>query len=229
MLALKRKSIIVVRMILFVFALSSCASQMVEKQGINLSEYSCIKYRIVEEYPSQEDVEETLDKISKRAKLYDNNAITMQEENNDIAVYIPKSDNADDIVKELESLGEIYFVEFSYDANDKVTGIKDMVLDGTHIKDVGVAEDIDSEDEYEVGITLNDEGARLFEDATRRNIGKQIAIVYDDEIISAPIVNEPIINGYCSITGHFTYDQAFDLAESLRLGALPLHLEVVEQ
>jgi preprotein translocase subunit SecD len=87
-----------------------------------------------------------------------------------------------------------------------------------------------TEDEYgkpAVAFSFNREGAEAFERATADNIGKQIAIVLDDVIISAPVV-QTRISADGRITGNFTYDEAVRLAIMLKAGALPVEVEVVE-
>lgn len=81
----------------------------------------------------------------------------------------------------------------------------------------------------EVMIEFDKEGAQLFAKATSDNVHKPIAIVIDNEIISAPNVNEPITNGSAVITGSFTAKEAQDLAVLLRSGALPVSFEVMEK
>ncbi len=72
-------------------------------------------------------------------------------------------------------------------------------------------------------------GARAFAEATRENVGRQLAIVLDDAVISAPIIREPILGGSGMINGNFTPREANDLAVLLRSGTLPLRLDVVDQ
>lgn len=72
-------------------------------------------------------------------------------------------------------------------------------------------------------------GARKFADITRRNVGKPFAIVLDDVIITAPVINGPIPGGSGQISGNFTIESATDLAVLLRAGALPAPLKVVEE
>lgn len=81
--------------------------------------------------------------------------------------------------------------------------------------------------EYAVKLTLTSEGGKKFAEATKRNVGKPIYIVYDGQIISYPSVNEPITNGECIISGKFTYESANSLATSIRLGMLKLTLSEV--
>ena len=79
--------------------------------------------------------------------------------------------------------------------------------------------------EYVVSLTLTDDGAVKFGVATAANIGKQIAIVYDGEVISAPMVNEAISNGQAQISGSFTFEEAEQLASTIRIGTLSLELQ----
>lgn len=72
-------------------------------------------------------------------------------------------------------------------------------------------------------------GARKFADVTTDNVGRPFAIVLDDEVITAPRINEPIIGGSGQISGSFTVQSANDLAILLRAGALPAPLKVVEE
>lgn len=79
-----------------------------------------------------------------------------------------------------------------------------------------------------VSIEFNSEGATLFENATARLIGKQLAIVLDNVVISAPVVQDRISGGRAQITGRFTADEAGRLAIMLKAGALPVAVEIAE-
>jgi preprotein translocase subunit SecD len=80
-----------------------------------------------------------------------------------------------------------------------------------------------------VTFRFNNNGARRFADATRQNVGRPFAIVLDNEVISAPVIREPILGGSGQISGSFTVQQANDLAILLRAGALPAPLNVIEE
>jgi preprotein translocase subunit SecD len=80
-----------------------------------------------------------------------------------------------------------------------------------------------------VTFRLNAEGARRFAQVTRENVGRPFAMVLDHEIISAPVIREPIVTGSGEISGNFTVQQANDLAVLLRAGALPVPLSVIEE
>lgn len=80
-----------------------------------------------------------------------------------------------------------------------------------------------------VSFRFNGQGARRFGDATSANIGKRFAIVLDNKVISAPVINTAITGGSGQITGNFTVETANDLAVLLRAGALPAPLKVEQQ
>lgn len=80
-----------------------------------------------------------------------------------------------------------------------------------------------------VSFRFDSVGAKKFGDATRKNVGRPFAIVLDDEVISAPVIREPILGGSGVISGSFTVQGVNDLATLLRAGALPAPLSVLEQ
>jgi preprotein translocase subunit SecD len=80
-----------------------------------------------------------------------------------------------------------------------------------------------------VNFRFNSAGARKFGAATVENVGKRFAAVLDNEVITAPTIREPILQGSGQISGSFTVESANDLAILLRAGALPAPLTVIEQ
>jgi preprotein translocase subunit SecD len=80
-----------------------------------------------------------------------------------------------------------------------------------------------------VTFRFNTSGARKFGRVTQENVGKPFAIVLDNEVISAPVIREPILGGSGQISGSFTVEQANDLAILLRAGALPAPLTIIEE
>src|SRR6267154_552056 len=80
-----------------------------------------------------------------------------------------------------------------------------------------------------VSFKFNINGARKFAQATQENVGRPFAIVLDNEVISAPVIREPILGGSGQISGNFTVQSANDLAILLRAGALPAKLTPIEQ
>ena len=80
-----------------------------------------------------------------------------------------------------------------------------------------------------VSFRFNTSGARKFAQVTQESVGKPFAIVLDNEVISAPVIREPILGGSGQISGGFTVEQANDLAILLRAGALPAPLTIIEE
>jgi protein-export membrane protein SecD len=80
-----------------------------------------------------------------------------------------------------------------------------------------------------VNFRLSSAGASKFADVTTKNVGRPFAIVLDNEVISAPVIREPIIQGSGQISGNFTVETANDLAILLRAGSLPAKLTIVEE
>lgn len=80
-----------------------------------------------------------------------------------------------------------------------------------------------------VTFRFDSRGAQRFAQATQQNVGRPFAIVLDDQVISAPVIREPIIGGSGQISGNFSVQSANDLAVLLRAGALPATLTVVEE
>jgi preprotein translocase subunit SecD len=80
-----------------------------------------------------------------------------------------------------------------------------------------------------VSFKFNINGARRFATVTQENVGRPFAIVLDQEVISAPVIREPILGGSGQISGSFTVEQANDLSVLLRAGALPAKLTPIEQ
>jgi len=80
-----------------------------------------------------------------------------------------------------------------------------------------------------VSLQFNDEGAKLFESLTEKNIGKPVAIYIDNALISAPVVQEKISGGKAQITGKFTTEEAKKLVMNLNAGALPVPIKLISQ
>ncbi|MFZ5626502.1 MAG: protein translocase subunit SecD [Bacillota bacterium] len=81
----------------------------------------------------------------------------------------------------------------------------------------------------EINLTFTSEGARKFAEITTKNVGKPIAIYLDEQLLTNPVVQEPITNGQARITGNRTVEEAENIAKLLRAGALPLDLEFIEK
>lgn len=103
-----------------------------------------------------------------------------------------------------------------------------IALEGKHVSDARLAFHPDT-GEPVVNFRLDKEGARRFGDMTENNIGRALAIVLDDRVITAPVIRSAITGGSGEISGAFTSAEAHDLALLLRAGALPAPLHVIEE
>ncbi len=105
---------------------------------------------------------------------------------------------------------------------------KRIILSGDNLVDAKPTMNSQT-NETVVSFSLDRVGAKKFGKATSTGVGKQLAIVLDGKIISAPSVREPIIGGSGQISGNFTFQSATDLALLLRSGALPAPLNIIEE
>ena len=121
--------------------------------------------------------------------------------------------------KAIAMLGRTAMLEFK-DMEGKT------VLTGKDLKDSKAS--ADQAGQPVVTLEFNAEGAKKFADLTARNVGKQIAILLDGDVLTAPRVNEPITGGKAQITGSRDAKDAEHLAILLRSGSLPVKLEIVE-
>ena len=102
------------------------------------------------------------------------------------------------------------------------------LMTGEYITDARVRPSAQLQGPY-VELILNSSGARLFEQITAANVKRRLAIVLDNRVYSAPVIQERIGGGRASITGSFTIQEARDLAIILRAGALPAPVEIAEE
>ena len=110
------------------------------------------------------------------------------------------------------------------ETNDEI--VYHTVMTGERLSEVGVTRgELNS---YEVGFQLDSEGAEIFGEFTKNNVGGYLAIVLDKTIISIPRISVPITGGGGSITGNFDSESANELALQLRYGSLPIPLKVAE-
>jgi len=133
-----------------------------------------------------------------------------------ILVQLPGMDDP----QEAESLiGKTALLEFKDDSGQ-------TLLTGAHLKNAKAS--FDRFGRANVVLEFDEEGAKLFEQATMRNVGKVLAITLDGQEISAPVVEEPIPSGEASIVGQFSVEEAQQLALLLRSGALPVEVKILE-
>lgn len=156
-----------------------------------------------------------------------------------IIVRFPWKSNEQDFNPEaaIEELGKTAQLAFYKDVPiDQTTGLLsanagEPVLTGA---DVEKAEFVMQQDpttgvsQPVVSLVLKDEAKEKWAEATKEQVGKQISIFMDDEVISAPTVDEEITDGRCVISGNFTAESAVELANQINGGALPFELVIPE-
>lgn len=213
--------------------------------GLDLSGGVSITYQTKDKNPSAEDMSDTVYKMQKRVEQYSTEAQAYKEGNDRITVEIPGATDADAILNDLGKPGSLCFItqedsdgnkNFTYGTNgyelsrslDEIREAGCVVLEGTDVANAeggAYQSSQNSSRQYAVSLTLTDEGKTKFADATAANVGKQIAIVYDNQILSAPNVDEAITGGQAQITGMSGVEEAQNLASYIRIGSLSLELE----
>ena len=118
-------------------------------------------------------------------------------------------------------------LQFEDDTTEALVS-KRIILSGENLLDAQPQMNSQT-NETVVSFTLDRVGAKRFGKATRTGIGKQLAIVLDGKIVSAPVIRDAIVSGSGQISGNFTFQSATDLALLLRSGALPAPLNIIEE
>ncbi|MCI6675358.1 MAG: protein translocase subunit SecD [Clostridiales bacterium] len=192
--------------------------------GLDLRGGVSITYQAVgEETPSDQDMEDTRNKLQKRVEGKSTEAQVYREGSDRITIDIPGATDANAILQELGKPGSLIFCT---DASD-VQGTK--VMDGNQVKSAqgGSRQNTAGQVEYLVQLTLTPEGQKAFSEATAElaSENKPIYIIYDGKVISAPAVKDHITGEVCSIDGMESLEAAEDLASTIRIGALPVELK----
>ncbi len=185
--------------------------------GLDLAGGVSITYQVKDKNPSDEEMSDTIYKLQKRVEQYSTEATVYQEGDDRINIEIPGVTDANTILDELGKPGSLEFV----DPNG------DTVITGADVQTATAksGQDDMNNTEYSVELTLNEEGKKKFADATTEFVGQVIKIVYDGETISDPQVRNAITGGTAYITGNFTFEEAENLASTIRIGGLKLELE----
>ncbi len=186
------------------------------KLGLDLAGGVSITYQAKDENPSAEDMKDTIYKLQQRVQNYSTEAEVYQEGNDRINIDIPGVSDANAILAELGKPGSLVFMDSEGTTiltGDQVSAAQAGMIDGTTGK------------EYVVSLTFTEEGTKAFADATTNNVGQPIYIIYDNEVVSAPIVQEAITGGQCTIDGIGSFEEAENLASTIRIGSLSLELE----
>ncbi|BBF45374.1 protein-export membrane protein SecD [Lachnospiraceae bacterium KM106-2] len=190
------------------------------KLGLDLAGGVSITYQTQKSNPTDTEMKDTIYKMQKRVENYSTESEVYQEGSDRINIDIPGEDDADAVLTALGKAGSISFV----DPDGK------EVINGKHVK-TATAQTINENGmkQYIVSLTLNSKGAKLFGEATTRLAPNResISIVYDGKTISSPAVQTAILDGKCQIDGQKSFEEADELASTIRIGALPIELKEI--
>lgn len=188
--------------------------------GLDLAGGVSITYQVMDEDATSEQMSDTIYKLQKRIESYSTEATVYQSGDDRICVEIPGVTDANDILEDLGTPGSLQFCD--PDGNVFMTG--DDVVDAQ----AGTMNDKTGNNAYCVDLVLSDEAAETFAEMTGENIGKNLPIIYDGEVISNPVVQSKIEGGTAQITGMANYEEASQLASQIRIGSLSLELSELE-
>ena len=191
------------------------------------------------EQPTDKDMADTIYKMQKRVETLESTEAAVYQEGSDrVTIDIPGASDSEEVLKELGKAGALYFILYSDlktekggtpNEGDKVVYDKSKVLlTGDMIGEATSGsrqQEGTGKTEYGVSIKFAGKGIKKFAKITGEHVGEQLAIIYDEKLVSAPNLKEEISGGECWISGSFTSESAEQLASTVRIGALPLELE----
>ncbi len=203
---------------------------------VNFSRQGLIKLKNSSQDQAIEIVRRRVDEVGT------NEPNILKRGNNRILVELPGLDDPMRIKSLLGKTAKLTFRFVTNDENDRfgveklkfendleeATVSKRIIISGENLLDAQPKMDTQTNQTI-VSFTLDRVGAKRFGKATSTGIGKQLAIVLDGKIISAPVVRDTIASGSGQISGGFTFQTATDLALLLRSGALPAPLQIIEE
>lgn len=218
--------------------------------GLDLAGGVSITYETVEDCNADE-MSDTVYKLQKRAESYNTESQVYQEGNNRINVDIPDAENPRETLEKMGSAGALYFISndvyneakanYPTTLNEKGQEVfpegvqfSEIVCEGSDIADATagtIQEQTTGINKNVVDVEFSPSGANKFADASTyayNHNNEPIHIIYDNIVISSPNVQSPITDGKCQISGGFeVYDEADELATTIRIGALPIELKVL--
>lgn len=203
------------------------------KLGLDLRGGVSITYEIQNEKFSQTDLDDTIHKLQLRVQNFSTESDVYAVGKDRITVDIPGETDTKTVLDNLGKPGSLEFVTYTGVEDDPSTEEDESIkiwLDGEDIKDAQPTTQKDqttNATENVVQLTLTEDGSKKFEEATSANIGNPIYIIYDGEVISAPTVQTVISGNSAVITGMGSYDEASQLASTIRIGSLKLELQEV--
>ena len=223
------------------------------KLGLDLEGGVSITYQVKGDKPSSEDMSDTIYKLQKRVEQYSTEASVYQEGDDRISIEIPGVQNADEVLNELGQPGTLYFIaqtdsegnqNYSYVSSTGDTGTDwqlnksieeleadgSIVLTGNDVKNATAESRTDQDtkkNQSVVSLSFTKDGTEKFAEATKKAYaaGESIGIYYDGAFVSVPNVQSVISDGQAQITGMDSFEEAEQLASTIRIGGLNLQLE----
>ncbi len=206
--------------------------------GLDLQGGLSVTYEIQDEKPSKDEIDATVDKLQRRVDEYSSEGEVYQEGDDRITVEIPLNTekvDAHDVLDQLGQPGQLLFLDsenytiWQQNQNNGTDDAYEAVLTGSDIKNAQAGvDDSGTVKDYVVQLQFTEEGAQKFATATAANIGKPIYIIYDGKVASAPTVQSAITDGNAVINKISDYDEAENLAATIKIGALPLELKQIQ-
>ncbi len=221
--------------------------------GLDLEGGVSITYQVKGDTPSDKDMADTIYKLQKRVEQYSTEASVYQEGDNRISIEIPGVTDANKILDELGQPGSLYFIaQKGSDGSENYTRVGttgdagtdfqlnktieelqedgSIVLTGSDVKTATAGAYTDSttgSKENVVDLEFTKEGTEKFAAATKvaKEAGQSIGIYYDGAFVSVPNVKAVISDGRAQISGSMSYEEADQLASTIRIGGLNLELE----
>ena len=221
--------------------------------GLDLEGGVSITYQVKGDTPSSEDMADTIYKLQKRVEQYSTEASVYQEGDNRISIEIPGVTDANEILNELGQPGSLYFIAQTgsdgsanytqvsatgdaatdFQLNKTIEELQEdgsVVLTGSDVKTASAGTYTDSttgSKENVVDLEFTKEGTEKFAAATKtaKEASESIGIYYDGGFVSVPNVKAVIEDGRAQISGSMSYEEADQLASTIRIGGLNLELE----
>lgn len=197
------------------------------KLGLDLKGGLSVTYEIQEDDYSDKDLEDTKYKIEQRVEAYTNEYSVYKDGDKKITAEIPGVTNADEILNALNIEGKLEFLDPDNYTKWSKGQEYEAALTGDDIKNATAGIDSDNGNDNVVQLAFTDEGAQKFADVTAANVGNIVYIIYDNKVVSAPTVQSAITGGSAEINKIGSYEEAEQLATTIRIGALPLTLKQV--
>ncbi len=214
------------------------------KYGLDLAGGASLVFNIDTSTTKKEDVTDALSalksNIEKRINLFGVSETNVQvlKQNDDYRLNV-ELPGVEDISSAIDLIGQTAQLKFQGVIDDTlfteattsaefISSIKDTGLDGSHLVKASVQLNSNTS-EPEVSLEFNQEGAKLFETATTEFLNKRLAIMLDNQIITAPNVNVVINDGKAVISGSFDIDSAKSLSIQLNAGSLKLPINLIQQ